>query len=242
MTGKASAEAGRAYAGESHADRANRRTEQLLDAGFELFGTIGYRATTVRALCREAKVTDRYFYKSFANSEELIATVYQRCIDRLQSAILDAVRSTPSTDMDDVITAGLDAFFTAVEDSRLARIIWLEILGASPHLDQLYNTTLSTFLDVIAPADVIGYQQNLDAEHAEIVAIALVGAINTTGMAWYLRGYDTPRAVLVAASRRSGGRRLRRSAVDRPGTRRTVPSRYCRIRLPSAARTIGAVG
>lgn len=194
---------GRPYAGESHTDRAARRSEQLLDAGFELFGTVGYRATTVRALCREAKVTDRYFYKSFTDSEDLVAAVYRRCIDRLQDAVLDGLRAAPSTDPDDLITAGLDAFFAAVEDPRLARIVWLEVLGASPRLDELYIATLSTFLDVIPPTVLDAFeQQGLDREHTQLVAIALVGAINTTGMAWFLRGYDTPRSAIVAAAKR----------------------------------------
>jgi AcrR family transcriptional regulator len=53
---------GRSYGGESANDRLARRRRQLLDAGLELFGTTGYRATTVRQLCREARVSDRYFY------------------------------------------------------------------------------------------------------------------------------------------------------------------------------------
>ncbi|WP_171050258.1 TetR/AcrR family transcriptional regulator [Nocardia cyriacigeorgica] len=203
MPQNSSTTSGRPYAGESHEDRAERRTRQLLDAGFELFGTVGYRATTVRALCREAKVTDRYFYKSFANTEELMAAVYQRCIERLTNAIIGRWDAMASTDLDEMITLGLDAFYAAVEDRRLARIIWLEILGASPQLDQVYDKTLSGLLNVIPPAVLDTFRQpGLDDEHARIIAIALIGAINTTGMAWYLRGYDTPREVIVAAMKR----------------------------------------
>lgn len=198
-----SSTSGRPYAGESHADRAARRTEQLLDAGFELFGTVGYRATTVRMLCREAKVTDRYFYKSFTNTEALIAAVYQRCIDRSTRAILDRLETVEPTDVDAMIVAGLDAFYAEVEDPRLARIFWLEILGASPRLDQLYNDTLSTVLELI-PLEILDSRRQppLDDEHSRLVAIALIGAINTTGLAWFLRGYDTPRAVIVSATKR----------------------------------------
>ncbi|MBJ7353180.1 MAG: helix-turn-helix transcriptional regulator, partial [Rhodococcus sp.] len=57
--------AGRAYGGESAADRDDRRRRQLLDAGLRVFGSVGYRAATVRGLCREAKIADRHFYQYF---------------------------------------------------------------------------------------------------------------------------------------------------------------------------------
>ena len=36
---------------------------RLLDAALELFGTAGYEATSIGALCREAKVSTRDFYR-----------------------------------------------------------------------------------------------------------------------------------------------------------------------------------
>ena len=89
---------GRTYGGESADDRLTRRRRQLLDAGLELFGTAGYRATTVRQLCREAKVSDRYFYEQFDSTEDLLLAA-----------------STPSSG-------------SWRPRSRLARVVWFEVL------------------------------------------------------------------------------------------------------------------
>ena len=70
-------ESGRPYAGERPGERVLRRRQQFLDAGLELFGSIGYRATTVRILCKQAKLTDRYFYESFTSTEDLLLEVYR---------------------------------------------------------------------------------------------------------------------------------------------------------------------
>src|SRR4029077_5184552 len=55
----------RAYGGVSAEDRIAARRAKLLDAGLELFGTRGYATTGVKDVCREAGLTDRYFYESF---------------------------------------------------------------------------------------------------------------------------------------------------------------------------------
>lgn len=82
---------GRTYGGESADDRLTRRRRQLLDAGLELFGTAGYRATTVRQLCREPKVSDRYFYEQFDSTEDLLLAVYDECTRALEEAALAAL-------------------------------------------------------------------------------------------------------------------------------------------------------
>src|ERR1700735_1278322 len=89
---------GRPYGGESPADRVARRRGQFLDAGLELFGTDGYRATTVRGLCKQAKVTDRYFYESFSGTEDLLAAVYQTCMGRVQQRVVTALASVRDED------------------------------------------------------------------------------------------------------------------------------------------------
>ena len=77
---------GRTYGGESADDRLTRRRRQLLDAGLELFETAGCRATTVRQLCRAAKVSDRYFYEQFDSTEDLLLVVYDECTRGLEEA------------------------------------------------------------------------------------------------------------------------------------------------------------
>src|SRR6476620_10173510 len=81
----------RAYGGISADERIAVRRAKLLDAGLELFGTRGFRATGVKDVCREAGVTDRYFYESFNDGRALFLAVFDRLTDELFRAVAEAV-------------------------------------------------------------------------------------------------------------------------------------------------------
>src|SRR5690348_11547753 len=91
MMVRAMAVVGRTYGGISAAERIAARRARLLDAGLELFGTQGFSATGVKDVCREAGLTDRYFYESFGDGRELFLAVFDRLTDELFSAVATAV-------------------------------------------------------------------------------------------------------------------------------------------------------
>lgn len=138
--------AGRAYGGESAADRDDRRQRQLLDAGLRVFGSIGYRAATVRGLCREAKIADRHFYQYFDKTEDLLLAVYAECIAHLTNSVSEAiVQVDRDADLRAVTEQLLEPFFRVVEDPHLARVVWMEVLGVSPRVEQTYLTVMQQF-------------------------------------------------------------------------------------------------
>src|SRR4051794_19105906 len=81
----------RVYRGSPAPERASQRRTQLVAAGRKLFGKSGYAAVTVRSVCVEAGLTERYFYESFSNREELLAAVYLACVGDLQEAVNGAI-------------------------------------------------------------------------------------------------------------------------------------------------------
>ncbi|HSU02400.1 MAG TPA: TetR/AcrR family transcriptional regulator [Nocardioides sp.] len=181
---------GRTYAGESATDRLTRRRRQLLDAGLELFGTAGYRATTVRQLCREAKVSDRYFYEQFDSTEDLLLAVYAECTGRLESAALEAVGDRGG-DVREVAHRGLDAFLAVVEsDPRLARVVWFEVLGVSPRVETAYLARMQSFghlmVAVVADRDDT---PEVPTVTRDLLATTAVGAVSYTVMTWANAGF-----------------------------------------------------
>lgn len=74
-------------------DRQARRREELVDAGIELLGGEDGPALTVRAVCRRAGLTERYFYESFADRDEFVRAVYDAVCAKAMSALVSA--STP---------------------------------------------------------------------------------------------------------------------------------------------------
>jgi len=134
---------GRRYAGEDPAERTARRRQQFVEAGLALFGSVGYRKASVRELCRHAQLTDRYFYESFAGTEDLLVAVYGECIARIRAAVVTRVASAPVAGAETVLERALDGFYGCIEDARLARIVWLEVLGVSPRVDAVYTRAAS---------------------------------------------------------------------------------------------------
>lgn len=192
---------GRPYGGVSHDERRERRRQQFLDAGLELFGTIGYRQTTVRVLAKQAGATDRYFYESFANMEELLVGVYDACMDRVQRAVLHSLAElAPGADAERLIATTMDAFLREFEDRRLARVCWIEILGVSPQVDAVYQGGVRRFADFLTALVRERLPTMMPADHlVGLVSIAMIGAISETALQWFLSDYDQPREHIVSA-------------------------------------------
>lgn len=198
------ADTGRIYGGESLAERRARRRQQFLDAGLDVFGTTGYRTATVRQLCRQAELTDRYFYESFDGIEDLLMAVYTwqfSLIQRDVRAVLEA-QAAP-TDPLAAAHAALDALYARAEDPRVARVCWLEVLGVSPRVDQMYNATFEGFSALtIAFARRVRPDWQLEPEETRMLGMAVVGAVSQTVTYWVMGGHKEQRTSLVAATAR----------------------------------------
>ncbi|OBG79671.1 TetR family transcriptional regulator [Mycobacterium sp. E802] len=64
------------WAGVPLTDRRAERRALLIDAAFRLFGDGGEAALSVRSVCRECGLNTRYFYESFADTDDLLGAVY----------------------------------------------------------------------------------------------------------------------------------------------------------------------
>lgn len=194
--------AGRAYGGLSPEDRVAARRQRLLQAGAVLFGTQGLRATTVRGVCSEAGLTDRYFYESFASLEALLAAVYTDMMDGLRRRLQDlppwpaGARDGP-VDWDAVerrCSAGYDAWFDAVSNPHFARVVLAEVLGVNADIDALYEANTQDFAaHTAAPLA----RQRLSAERRTLIGRALVGAAVQVAKHWVASGYAAPRRAVV---------------------------------------------
>ncbi|MBI3213280.1 MAG: TetR/AcrR family transcriptional regulator [Mycobacterium sp.] len=71
-------------------DRQALRRDDLLAAGVALLGSADGPAVTVRAVCRGAGLTERYFYESFSDRDEYIRAIYDDVCTRAMSALMAA--------------------------------------------------------------------------------------------------------------------------------------------------------
>lgn len=96
-----------------------------MDAGVELLGTGGVAAVTMRAVCRQAELSQKFFYESFTDTEDLLREVYrstmQRALDVMDAAGAGASGQAAKT------RASVDAAAGLVrEDPRVCRILFME--------------------------------------------------------------------------------------------------------------------
>ena len=107
-----------------------------MNAGLELFGTVGYARTSVRAVSVAATLNSRYFYESFSSREDLLYAVYQRIVGDIFTKAAEATAA--ETTIEGQARAGLQAAWTEVTaDRRKARIIAIEVVGVSERLERV---------------------------------------------------------------------------------------------------------
>lgn len=163
-------------------ERSARRRRQLLDAGYELLGTEGVAATGVRAVCRRAGLTSRYFYESFADVDELHAAVFDEAstavVGELRAAIAAAPPDHPARARATVETA-LDAI---TRDPRRARILLVEAPG-SEVLAARRRALLRAFATV-AREQLAGLAQQPDPLLADAAADLLAAGLFDVLLAW----------------------------------------------------------
>ena len=71
-------------------DRQALRRGELIAAGVALLGGAAGPALTVRAVCREANLTERYFYESFTDRDEFVRAVYDDVCGTAMTALLSS--------------------------------------------------------------------------------------------------------------------------------------------------------
>ena len=109
---------------------------RLVDAALELFGTQGYEATSIGALCRQAKVSTRDFYRHVGDRMQLFMRVFEREIDRVLGPVAAAMdEAEPVWSVRARVWA--DHWMrTVLEDRRRYRILYTEAIGVNPDLDR----------------------------------------------------------------------------------------------------------
>src|SRR5215218_2940144 len=98
-------------------DRAAARRAALVEAGVELLGTQGAGGVTVRAVCRGAKLTERYFYESFPDGRDgLLRAVHSQVASEARDAIAAAIATAPPDAPERVASAAVAAFTAFLQD------------------------------------------------------------------------------------------------------------------------------
>lgn len=193
----------RQFKGLSLSERKQMRREKLIEAGIETYGTHGFFAVTVKDICNEAKLTERYFYESFKKSEQLFQTIFLKLIDELQHNVMQAIMQA-SSDPHKMIDAGLRALLTTLKDNpRMARIIYIDaMLVQELHNQATIHETMTRF-DRMIQAFVMLMMPQINRSEREIslVATGLNGYVTQIAIRWVVSGFKQSFEEVLTSSR-----------------------------------------
>jgi AcrR family transcriptional regulator len=173
---------GRLYAGLSAPERRAERRVRLLDAGLELFGTIGFGKTTIPMLCSASGVTARHFYEEFASREALLRTLYDQIAETAFERVMDALRERDKDVRDRIRDSSAAYFRYLTSDPRLARIYTIEAVGMHAELETHRRAKREAFVKQLTKA-ARRVSSSIDSR---LLSAAIAGASHDLLLEWVL--------------------------------------------------------
>lgn len=172
-----------------------RHRERILDAVAECFAARGYHDTSVDKVVAQARTSKSAFYAVFASKEQAFAALLEREGERLLRAVEQAIAG--EAEPRDQVRRGIATFVVACAGNRAtARILLVDSVGTSPAIEETRRALHARFAEMIlAQARARLQQPQLDLE---VIAYALVGAVNEAVVRLLETGSRDPRPVVDA--------------------------------------------
>jgi AcrR family transcriptional regulator len=187
----------RRYGGVDAAERRRERQRKLIDAGLDIFGSKGYHLATVRDVCSNAGLSERYFYETYKTLGELFDAVYAELRRAVQQRVMAAIMTQGAVSIGNPLAMGessMRAWLGFIqEDPRRARIMLVDAMGVSESGVRSAETAvnemkslLRTFITMLYPA-----LQRADFE-LDLIVSGLTGSTIYIAKAWAQSGFKQP--------------------------------------------------
>ncbi|MBH1986638.1 MAG: TetR/AcrR family transcriptional regulator [Burkholderiales bacterium] len=183
----------RTYRGETADARRQQRRVKLLEAALDCFASHGIARTTMRDICSQARLTDRYFYEAFRNTGDAYEAVYAWQKDLLLARILSAMADAPPTLIEQA-RSGLSAFYAFLrEDPRRAHVLLIDgVNPCSQASNECVRQALGEYIPVIQAAALRIYPRIKRDFNVEMMARGLLGMAVQVGSVWARDGFEQP--------------------------------------------------
>ncbi|MGH2923206.1 MAG: TetR/AcrR family transcriptional regulator [Solirubrobacterales bacterium] len=191
---------------EGRADEAPRRRMAaadrralILEAAREAFAEGGYHRTSLEDVAERAGVSKSLLYEHFDSKRELHRAMLEAHVDelieRLNAALADAEPG------EDRLRAGLDAFFTFLEERHGASAILLRNTGDPDVLEWLARLREAVAAQIVTlmteeAAELIARDPDL-ARAIELIAQQQIGAVQSVAD-WWGEHREVPKQELIA--------------------------------------------
>ncbi|MFW6237396.1 MAG: TetR/AcrR family transcriptional regulator, partial [Desulfosudaceae bacterium] len=131
-----------------NSDKAAQKKQDILAAAFEVFAANGYHATRIADIAEKLQMGHGTFYRYFKNKLDIFSAV----VDNVFAELITAIADEPPTLADDleayrrqIRRLGEKMFRVFFRDKRIAKIMFYEIIGVHPEINDKFEEVLEYF-------------------------------------------------------------------------------------------------
>lgn len=180
-------------------ERTSERRNRLLAAALELYGTVGYVATSVDQLCALGSVSTRSFYQENGSREELLIAVAESITSRAHAAALATLMSLPDAPLSERVSQAFRSFLgVTCEDPRTARICYIEVVGVSPEVEKWRMASRNRIAAVmVGEAERAGALGQARIRDYHLLSVGIIGAVIALAQEFALTAGQGERALTL---------------------------------------------
>ena len=176
-----------ARAGRVGADDRAAKRDRILDAAERVFAQRGFFAAKVTDIAREAGVADGTIYLYFKNKDDLLISLFESRMERVNQILADAIATEPRPR--DQLNAFVRAYLALiVEQPTAAEVLTIELRQSTKFMReysaQRFGELLRLLAGVIAAGQAAG--ELSDAVPAPHAARMIFGMLDELALAWLL--------------------------------------------------------
>lgn len=159
----------------------DERRAQLLVAALEVFTVAGYHSAAMDEIADRANVSKPVLYQHFPSKLDLYLAVLDLHIDSLVFAIQKAIAS--NRENSSRVAATVEAYFGFIDSEGEAfRLLFESDMNLEPQVRERLNRM--TYDCAAAVSAVISIDTGLGKEESMMLAVGIIGTVQTTARHW----------------------------------------------------------
>ena len=159
----------------------DERRAQLLVAALEVFTAAGYHSAAMEEIADRANVSKPVLYQHFPSKLELYLAVLDLHIDSLVFAIQKAIAS--NRENSSRVAATVEAYFGFIDaEGEAFRLLFESDMNLEPQVRERLNRM--TYDCAAAVSAVISIDTGLGKEESMMLAVGIIGTVQTTARHW----------------------------------------------------------
>lgn len=187
----------RRYGGKSAEQRRAERRAKIIEAALQIWQDQGWAAVTMRGVCAKAGLTDRYFYESFTDRDELLATLWDHMRDETLQMLLDVLVPIAERPPLEQLRAAIVAIVHHIADHPArAQIIFGDHAG-SAILEQRRRDTVQQSTDLLIGLARPFLLPDVDEQALRINVLVGMGGFVELMLAWRLGLIDADAEAII---------------------------------------------